>query len=117
MAKRIIWPVVLAIQAAAVLAVSYGTYQLLWLSPVLYEIGAWALIPLLGALSAYVATVRGLLNYVAWVVPPIMAVLGHELAFFYPPGAGPVFLCAVLSVVGAATGEVVKRRHGDKRRK
>lgn len=114
MLKRRFWPVLLAIQAVAALAVSYGACQLLWIGPTLYQVGAWALVPAFGAASAYWATVKGLSNYAAWMMPPLMAVLGHALAFFYPPqSAGPAFLCAVLSVVGAATGEVVKRRRGE----
>lgn len=118
MKRRFIWPVVLAIQAIAALAVSYGACQLLWIGPALYEIGVWALVPAFGALSAYLATVKGLSNFAAWLMPPVMAGIGHYLAFFYPPAsAGPAFLCAVASVVGAATGEVVKRRQGEQRRK
>lgn len=115
--RKIAWPVALLIQAAAALAVAYGASQLLWISPALYAAGAWALVPAFGAASAYWATVRGLSNYAAWIAPPVAAVLGHYLAFFYPPqSAGPAFVCAVLSVVGAAAGEVVKQRRGGQRR-
>jgi hypothetical protein len=89
----------------------------LWVDPALYEVGVWALVPAFGAVSAYFTTVKGLSNYASWLMPPLMAAFGHYLAFFYPPeSAGPTFLCAVLSVVGAATGEVVKRRRGEQRR-
>jgi hypothetical protein len=115
--KKLIWLIALGVQAFVVLAFSYGAYQLLWVNPKLYEVSGWALIPAFGALSAYVATRRGLSNYVAWLVPPIAAAFGHMLAFFYPPrSAGPVFLCALLSIVGAAAGEVTKRRQGEQRR-
>ena len=115
--KKIAWPVAFLIQAAASLAVAYGACQLLWIGVTFYEVGMWALIPAFGAASAYWATVRGLSNYAAWIAPPVAAVLGHYLAFFYPPqSAGPAFLCAILSVIGAATGEVVKRQRGGQRR-
>lgn len=111
---RFPWPVALLIQAAAALAVSYVACQLLWLGAAAYAVGVWAIVPAFGAASAYFVTVRGLSNYAAWLMPPLMAVAGHYLAFFYPPeSAGPVFLCALLSVIGAAAGEVVKRRQGE----
>ena len=114
MLKRAGWLIALAIQAAATLAVSFGASRLLFVGAPLYEVGVWALVPAFGAASAYLVTVMGLNNYAAWLMPPLMAVLGHYLAFFYlPASAGPTFLCAVLSVIGAATGEVVKRRRGE----
>ncbi len=118
MLKRHVWPVLLAAQAVATLAVSYGACQLLWIGSVYYNIGAWVLVPAFGAASAYLTTVKGLSNYVAWLLPPVMAFVAHELAFFFPPqSAGPVFMLAFFSIVGAATGDVVKRQRGEQRRK
>jgi hypothetical protein len=112
--KRFPWPVALFLQAAAALAVSYAACQLFWFGAAAYAVGIWVVVPAFGAASAYYVTVMGLSNYAAWLMPPLTAVAGHYLAFFYPPeSAGPAFLCALLSVIGAAAGEVVKRRHGE----
>ncbi len=70
----------------------------------------WGLLPAFGAVSAYFLCVKGINNYLAWLLPPIMAVAGHFLAFFYPPSsAGAYMLIAVLSIIGAAAGDVVKK--------
>ena len=111
--RRFKWLLVLALQAASALIVSYLAARLLWLSAGCYEVGMWALLPALGAVSGYLATVNGLSNYAAWLSPPAMGVLGHYLATFYLPGTpGPAFLCALLAIIGAATGETVLRRRG-----
>ena len=72
------------------------------LSPAVYGVLSWAGLPLLGAASAYRATRRGLLNYAAWIAPPVCAGASHWLLYGYPPEAAPVLLCALVSLVGAA---------------
>ncbi|MGI6238071.1 MAG: hypothetical protein ACOYI5_00400 [Christensenellales bacterium] len=104
------WLAILLIQAVAAFALSFAVYNTLWLSLTMYEIFSWYALPAFGAINAYLATVKGLNNYLAWITPPAVGVVAHYAAFFWLPEAGPVFACAVLSVVGAAAGEVVKRR-------
>lgn len=112
--RRFRWLKVLAVQATATLLLSYGATKLLWLSAAAYEIGMWVLLPALGALSAYLATVKGLNNYAAWLIPPAMGILGYYLAtFYFPETPGPAFVCALLSIIGGATGEVVLKRRGE----
>ncbi|MEG0767542.1 MAG: hypothetical protein RR482_07485, partial [Clostridia bacterium] len=36
-----------------------------------YACAMWGVIPLIGALSAYLATRAGLSNYVSWALPPV----------------------------------------------
>ena len=102
-------------QIAVTLAASYLGALALLLGGVAYGACQWALLPLLGAVSAYFVTVRGVSNYLAWIAPPFMGIIAHYLAFFYlPPTAGPFFVCAAVSVVGAATGDVVKKARKSK---
>lgn len=82
-------------------------------------VAQWAMLPLVDAVFAYIATVRGINNYLAWIPAPFTVVAGHYLAFFYlPASAGPALLCAFCAVLGAATGDVVKksRENGGKKR-
>ena len=75
----------------------------------------WGLLPLLCAVSAYGVTKAGVSNYLAWIAPPFMGLAGHYLAFFYhPDSAAPFFISALLAIVGAATGEEVKKRRKHK---
>ena len=105
----------LLFQAGAMLILSWLCAHALWLGNWTYTACQWALLPVAGAVSAYIITLRGVNNYLAWILPPLMAVAGHYLAFFYPQSsAGPLFVCAVVSVVGAAAGDVVKKSHNSK---
>ncbi len=69
----------------------------------------WVVVPILGAISAYRATQRGLNNYLAWLAPPICTVAVHVLIWTYFPDAGTALFCALISLIGAAAGEVVLR--------
>ena len=79
------------------------------LGALIYGIIIWAIVPLLGAVSAYRATRRGLNNYLAWLAPPICTVAVHALVWVYLPEPGPALLCALVSLIGAAAGEVANR--------
>lgn len=70
----------------------------------------WGVLPLLGALTAYLATRRGLNNYVSWLAPPAAQWAGVMLLTGFPPEMGPVFTCALVALVGAAAGYEVNRR-------
>jgi len=80
-----------------------------YLGSVIHNILIWGLLPLFGAFTACLCTVRGLWNYAAWIVPPVTALLGNSIVFGFPLTPGPVFMCAFISLIGAATGEVLKR--------
>ena len=104
--KRFGWLIVWLVQFAAVLALGCILALSLWVNHVLYSVCMWGLMPLIGLVSAYLATVKGLLNYAAWIAPPAAMALSHTIIWFYPPAAGPVLLCAFVSLIGAAAGEV-----------
>ena len=110
--KRWKWPLVWLVQiltmaaAGALIALTHNV------SMALYGVLSWAGMPALGLASAYRATRRGLLNYAAWIAPPACMALSHWLLWGYLPDPGPVLLCALISLVGAAAGEVMNQRKG-----
>ena len=100
----------LAAQFVGMAVAAYLMFNTIWLSGALYSVCAWALWPAIGLVSAYLITINGINNYLAWIAPPLAGVLAHYLAFFYTPdSAGPFLICALCSIVGAAAGDVKKK--------
>ena len=108
--KRMKWPVVWLLQFAAMLLASALTALSLWLGGTIHGLMSWLFMPAAGFVSALIVTRSGLLNYAAWIAPPVMMFLGHWIFWAYSPKVGPVFLCAFISLVGAAAGEVLKQQ-------
>lgn len=109
MLKKWKWPVVWLIQILAMMILGVLTALMTMLGAVVYGIAAWGLMPLAGMFSACRATRRGLLNYAAWIAPPVCMAAANLLCWGYLPSAGPVLLCALISLVGAAAGEVLNQ--------
>ena len=87
-------------------------FQLMWVSRALFLAALWGVMPLTGLVSAYLVTVSGINQYLAWIAPPAMGICAHYLTCFYLPNSPlPFFLCGVFSIVGAAAGDVVKKRN------
>lgn len=105
------WPWVLLLQTAATLIAYILLGLSLWLGGLIYKLCLWVLMPIAGFISACIATRAGLLNYAAWLVPPLAQVGASYLLWGYPPSIAPVFLCAFIALVGAATGEVMKHQN------
>ncbi|MBQ4090120.1 MAG: hypothetical protein IJC56_09640 [Clostridia bacterium] len=100
----------LLLQFVGMAAITYAMFSTLFISNIIYSVCAWALWPVAGLFSAYMVTVKGVNNYLAWLAPPLAGILAHYLAFFYmPSSAGPFLICAVSSIVGAAAGDVKKK--------
>lgn len=108
--KKWKWLIAWLVQFAGMLAVGAVAALTDMLPPVVYGIMAWAVMPVAGMLSACWATRRGLLNYAAWIAPPVCMWLTYYLIWGYSPQPGPALLCAFLSLVGAAAGEVLKQQ-------
>lgn len=107
---RLKWLWVLLVQIISMLAFSALISLSVWLGGFVHGLCRWILMPIGGFISAYMATCKGLLNYAAWIVPPAAQVFANLLLWGYSPSVGPVFLCAFISLVGAAAGEVFKRQ-------
>lgn len=102
------WPVVGLVQIGTMLLAG-AALALTQLLGAASGIAFWGAMPLIGGVSAYRATRRGLLNYAAWLAPPVCMTASHWLIWSYPPDPGPALLCAFVSLVGAAAGEVKNR--------
>ena len=112
--SRLHWLWVWLIQIAAALLLALPISLSLWLGGAVHAVFMWGLSPILGFLSGLIATRRGLLNHAAWIAPPVMLFVGYEIVWGYPPTPGPVFLCGLIALVGAATGEVLNQRQKKK---
>ena len=108
--RRIPWPLIWLIQAAAMLALGTLAALSTLLGGLAHGAFLWVLMPLGGMAAGCLATRKGLNNYLAWMAPPLMEIAGSLLIWGYSPSAGPVSLCGFLSLVGAAAGEVYKRQ-------
>ena len=108
--KKWKWPLAWLAQIALMLAAGVLIALTEWLGGTLHDWVAWIGMPLIGLFSACRTTRRGLLNYAAWLAPPAGMALGHLLVWSYMPDPGPVLLCALISLVGAAAGEVLNRQ-------
>lgn len=109
MAKREVktrWALVWLIQALAALGLGALTALSLWLGGYVHAAFLWLVMPLGGAAAGYLAVRRGLNNYLAFLAPPLMELLGSLLVWGQLCAPGPVFLCGFLSLVGSAAGEV-----------
>ena len=111
---RLHWLWVLLIQIVSSLLIALPLSLSLWLGGAIHNLCRWGLSSIAGFVSACIATRKGLLNYAAWIAPPVMLFVGYVLVWGYAPSAGPVFLCDFVSLVGAATGEVLNQRQKKK---
>ena len=112
--RKIKWPLIWLLQALAMLIASSITALTLWLGGTMHAAMSWIFMPVAGFISAMIATRSGLLNYAAWIAPPLMMFISHCIFWVYSPKPGPIFLCAFISLVGAATGEVMKQQQKKK---
>ncbi len=79
--------------------------------PLVYGVLIWLVLPIIGALSSCVCTVKGVNAFIAWIMPPLGATAAGFLASLgFSPDAGPIFLLAFVSLVGAAAGDVLMKQ-------
>ncbi len=72
----------------------------------------WLLPCVIGAWTACRLARLGLNSYAAWLVPPVLHTVLPWLVIGYPPHAGSAALCALISLIGAAAGDVLyKQEH------
>lgn len=109
-APKMKWLWILLIQIASMLALSALISLSIIPGKLFHRICQWGVMPVCGFISACLATKKGLLNYAAWIAPPVMEIFGNLLVWGYSPAMGPVFMCAFISLIGAATGEVLKKQ-------
>ena len=72
----------------------------------------WILPAAAGAWTACLLAKSGLNSYAAWIVPPIIHSIVPLLILSYLPSPFSMLLCAFVSLIGAAAGDVLsKRKH------
>lgn len=86
---------------------------------VLYSVMMWGVVPLGGALAAFIAVRMGLNAFAAFWLPPVFQTAVHwGISGFPPLSAGMPLATALAAIVGAATGEEwMKREKRKKQRK
>jgi hypothetical protein len=114
------WMIGLGVQIASLSAISAANavipLALPLPDPIMFQrIISWTAVQIAGALSAYYAVRSGLSNYFAWIMPPALYASMPWLIIGYPPEAGPMLLCALISIMGAAAG-VEMNKIDEKRR-
>ena len=70
----------------------------------------WITLPLLGGFRSGVAARSGISHYLAWLMPPIIVAAVPWLIVGYPLQPGVMLICCLTSMIGASTGEVLRRR-------
>ena len=107
---RLFWPV----QALIMLIVALLSTFLPLLFPdfavPLRFVFLWLLPSAAGAWTACVLSRGGLNSYAAWIVPPVVHSVVPLIVLGYLPSPFSMLLCAFISLVGAATGEVLRQR-------
>lgn len=100
----------LLLQGVVCLLLSFGAFLIRPL-PVLYRICVWGVLPLSGSVSAFLVTRKGVNPYLSWILPPLMLTLGAWTAnlWLYLPNGGIMLLDALLSLIGAAAGDVMQK--------
>ena len=72
----------------------------------------WLLPAAAGAWTACLLAKSGLNCYAAWIAPPVIHSIVPLIALGYLPSPFSMLLCAFVSLVGAAAGDVLnKRKH------
>lgn len=106
---RVLWPLQALLLVLNSLAATFLPLFFPQAVTVLRVVFLWILPSVLGALSACMLTRAGLISYAAWVIPPIVHSIIPWLTLGYPPPPATMLLCALSSLVGAATGDVLSR--------
>lgn len=109
------WPMAWGVQIAVTLAAGFAAAAAYGVHPALYGAMLWGLVPLAGGWTACRAVRRGLLNYAAWIAPPACLYAAHYALWRFAPSAGAALLCAFVSLVGAAAGEVLNQNKNAKK--
>ena len=104
----------IALQLAVMAIASAAAGLLPLLLPELYTplrvILQWIMLPLLGGVTAGVASRAGVSHYLSWLPPPLIVSAVPWLIVGYPLRPGVMLLCCLISMIGASTGEVLRRR-------
>ena len=104
------WLRALALQIAQMLVVCLLAALAEGAGPLPRAVMLWGVVPLAGFFTACRAVKGGLNNYLAWIAPAPCLYGVNRLVWGYAPPPGPSLLTALLSLAGAAAGQVMLQR-------
>ena len=107
---RLLWPLQALIMLIAALLSTFLPLLFPTAAGPLRFLFLWLLPAFVGAWTSCLLSRSGLISYAAWIVPPIMHSLVPLFILGYLPSPFSMLLCAFVSLVGAATGEVMLQR-------
>lgn len=108
--KSLPLPIVWILQFPVALLGSFIATLSMFLGTIPHMIFMYAILPMFDACITARFVLRGLNNYLALLAPFLMMPVGYLLIWGYMPNVGPVIVNMVISVFGAAYGEV-RRTH------
>ena len=107
---KLLWP----LQALVMLIISLLSTFLPLLLPAAAQplriVFLWLLPAAAGAWTACLLAKSGLNSYAAWIVPPVIHSIVPLFFLGYLPSPFSMLLCAFVSLVGAAAGDVLIKR-------
>lgn len=106
---RLSWLLQLVVMAVVALAATLLPLYFPAAALPLRVIFLWILPCTLGPASACLLTCAGLTGYAAWIVPPVIHSALPWVLIGYPPSPASMLICAFVSLVGAAAGDVLYR--------
>lgn len=77
----------------------------------------WVLCPACAAVTAAYIALSGCPGILSWPVAPVMMPLCYWPIVGLPPSAGACLICAMLAILGAATGETLYTRNSEKEKR
>lgn len=107
---RILWPVQMLIMLLVALLATFLPLLFPTAAGMLRFLFLWLLPSAAGAWTTCLLSRAGLISYAAWIVPPVIHSLVPLIFLGYLPSPFSMLLCAFVSLVGAATGEVMLRQ-------
>ena len=100
----------LVIMAVASAAATLGPLLFPALNAPLKVILQWIGLPLFGAVTAGILARAGVTHYLSWLPPPLVVSAVPWLILGFPLPPGVMLICCLTSMIGASTGEVLRRR-------
>ena len=108
--RLLLWPLQLAGMILISLCATFLPLLFLPASSVLRVIFLWLLPPAFGAWSACRLARSGFVSFAAWIAPPVIHTIVPWITLGFPPSGLSMAVCALLSMTGAAAGDVLYRR-------
>ena len=110
--RLVLWGVQLIVMLLISLCATFLPLLFPSISAPLRILFLWVLPAAFGAWSSCRLTRTGVISYAAWIAPPVVHSIVPWLSIGYPPAGLSMALCAFVSLVGAAAGDVLyKREH------